>query len=318
MGKATKTNTKSKRTRSKRAQTRKKNAIIDREVSRVDSELTNIGKRSLAPPIGSNLYAYARYRNGSGWETCNKTDAGAVAECGFQRWLRVKHHIFKPTGDDLLLLDHPANISMQNEMQINPEKFQRVSFKQKMQHLKHWESFVCFVYPTSAHAGIIRRWLTCTPESEFIEKHEYCAASYTMLQFYIEVLFADRNKYWDINGERIYGRACGIKKLNAMATAINWYHSEIGLLSSCPTMNDGYQQLRKIHEGKKGTVGARSVDAESALPDFFKSVWSNENSSVTNLEKTRNWLMILMMWNFMMRPSEIVQYCPLVENLKIL
>ena len=61
--------------------------------------------------------------------------------------------------------------------------------------------------------------------------------------------------------------------------------------------------------------GAPSVDICEFLPRVFTAIFG-VSSKQSIYSATYHWLMILIWFNFAMRPSELLQYCPKVEDIK--
>jgi len=143
---------------------------------------------------------------------------------------------------------------------------------------------------------------------------------------------ADTKTLETTGGKAFHCRGAAAPSVSKFVWALHYFEASLDLFSnvSSPKIVQRVKQLRKAHSPK----GSPPFDVHKALPEIWKAINSNEYGGVegddgevleeprmnpfgTGLWRARTWTMLLIQLCLIGRVSEVTEFCPLVESIRL-
>ncbi len=205
------------------------------------------------------------------------------------------------------------NAVLAESMNEYRENMANLSGKSYMQHVAGTSRLECF-------------FLTALPESEFskmLTEMKICEKEVTFAAIAgVEMLCFCQYLHGDTSmlalstqlGVDVSGRGNGWKTLELALTVVRKLHA--AAQAPDPTEEDVVKTyIKNVKSEYMDKNAAPSFDFNLTLPCMFDALWMMDDKC--HLEKLRDWTAILLSMPMMARPSELCEYCPLVENIKL-
>jgi len=188
---------------------------------------------------------------------------------------------------------------------LNYDKTQNKSHGQAVCWESKLECYFLELFPSSKFTQSIRDMMSLSEDINY--------SPINPLEFVSFLNYLTENKDTQL-GESIYrNRGCNWKTVESLLRIVRKYHSEVGVAD--PTEHDIVKAKLKEIRRKYRCNGVKSMDVNLTLPLMYKVNFTMIKK--LDIVKLRDWCCILLSFPIMARPSEICEYCPTIDNVKL-
>ena len=248
------------------------------------------------------------------WVRCeaNDTDKTKLPDSIWDRYIREGHSVTGATERNRSALTDASDFvhRAQGEFNASKESKKAKSSQRKSENLSRAERFWLAECPNSEFSKMLVAMASCgdgDPDVHFYSMEE------TDIKAYLTYLQHTTDLITDLQTPAS-GRAVGYGTIAAQSTEINRVHAVARVHQPFKDNMELKEYLARLHDEYEG-AGAPSFDFATDLEILWKANFDDNTKS--DLEKIRDWAMILIMICMIARASEVCEeFCPFAESLE--